>query len=165
MQTKELLATALQQSYGLVMPLLEDLKSATLVQPTPNGGNHAHWILGHLTVAEGQFRAMMRGVPNPVEHLRPQFAGGTVADPAGAGFPAYDELLTTIVGLRQETMAWLGSLSEDDLDQASKVVPPGFESFFGTWRQCLLMQAMHWMNHRGQLADCRRAAGRERLMA
>lgn len=165
MQTKDLLVTALQQSYGLVMPLLEDLSSAALIAPTPNGGNHAHWILGHLVVSEGQFREMMRGIPSPVESLKPLFGGGSTPDPAGTNYPPYEELLSKLVSSRQETMAWLESLSEHDLDQASQHVPPGFEPFFGTWRSCLLMQAMHWMNHRGQLADCRRSAGRERLMA
>jgi len=160
MQTKELLATALQQSYGMVMPLLADLESAAHVPPTPNGGNHAHWVLGHLAHSEGQFRSIMRGVPNPVAHLRTQFAGGTTPDPAGVGFPSYNELLSQLVAMRQETMAWFELLTESDLDQVSQNVPPGYEPFFGTWRQCLLMQALHWMNHRGQLADCRRAAGR-----
>lgn len=165
MQSKDLLLMALQQSYGLVMPLLEDLQSASLVVPTAQGGNHAHWILGHLVASEGHFRAMMRGIPNPVEQLMPLFGGGTSPDPAGERYPAYGELLAGIIDLRRETMQWLEPLGEKDLDQASKVVPPGFEPFFGTWRSCLLVQAMHWMNHRGQLADCRRAAGRGRLMA
>jgi uncharacterized damage-inducible protein DinB len=165
MQSKELLTTALQQSYGMVMPLLQDLRSAALTPPTPKGGNHAHWILGHLVQSEGHFRTMMRGVPNPVEDLRSLFAGGTAPDPQGTDYPAYDELLAKLAAMREETVQWLTTLSENDLDQPSKVVPPGFEPFFGTWRQCLLMQAMHWMNHRGQLADCRRAIGRERMMA
>lgn len=165
MQSKELLISALNLSACLVMPLLEDLKSASLVAPTPAGGNHAHWVLGHLVQSEGHFRSIMRGIPSPVDHLDPIFGGGSVPDPTGANYPDYAELLVTLVELRAETMQWLESISETDLDQASKVIPTGFEPFFGTWRQCLLMQAMHWMNHRGQLADCRRAAGRERLMA
>lgn len=165
MQSKQLLVTALNLSASLVMPLLEDLRSAPLVAPTPAGGNHAHWILGHLVQSEGQFRSMMRQIPNPVDHLSFIFGGGSVPDSTGANYPAYAELLATLVDMRSETMQWLESISETDLDQASQNVPPGFEPFFGTWRQCLLMQAMHWMNHRGQLADCRRAAGRERLMA
>jgi hypothetical protein len=158
MQSKELLTTALQQSYGMLMPLLEDLKSAALVSPTPNGGNHAHWILGHLVQSEGHFRKMMRGTSNPVDHLRPLFAGGTSPDPEGTGYPPYGDLLGKLIALREETMQWLSTLSENDLDQPSKTVPPGFEPFFGTWRQ-------YWMNHRGQLADCRRSVGRERMMA
>lgn len=165
METKELVKTALQQSYGLVMPLLQDLQTAALVAPTSRGGNHAHWILGHLVQSEGEFRAMMRGIPNPVTDIRELFGGGTIPRVDGVGYPSYAELLTRIHNLRAETMNWLDSLEEADLDRASQAIPPGFESFFGTWRQCLLMQALHWMNHRGQLADCRRAAGREKLMA
>jgi len=165
MQSRELLKSGLEQSYMLVMPLLEDLKTASLVPATAKGGNHAHWILGHLVCSEGQFRSMMRGVDNPVEHLRPLFAGGSTVDPEAKGYPSYAELLGQLVKLRAETMEWFGGLEENDLDTASKIVPPGFEPFFGTWRSCLLMQAMHWMNHRGQLADCRRSAGREKLMA
>lgn len=108
---------------------------------------------------------MMRGIPNPVDQLKSLFGGGSTPDPEGNSYPTYDELLAKVAGLRQETMAWLEPLSESDLDQASKIVPPGFGPFFGTWRSCLLMQAMNWMNHRGQLADCRRSAGRERMMA
>ena len=165
MDSKELIVTALNQSYGLVMPLLEDLKTAPLVAPTSDGGNHAHWVLGHLTVSDGQFLSMMRGTPNPFKEFGPLFGGGSTPEPQGNGYPAYDELLAKLAELRGETMKWIESLSEADLDQPSRDVPPGFEAFFGTWRQCLLMQAMHWMNHRGQLTDCRRAAGRERLMA
>lgn len=51
----------------------------------------------------------------------------------------------------------------DDL-QSAALVSPQFELYFGTWRHMFLMRAMHWMNHRGQLADCRRAAGRPPLM-
>lgn len=164
MQAKELLLTSFQQSYSITMPLLEDLKSAPLVQPTPRGGNHAHWIVGHLLSSEGRFRAMLRGLPNPVEHLQPLFAGGTTPDPAGNGYAPYEELLAQLVTLRQETLQWLETLSDSDLDKPSHLIPPGFELFFGTWGRGLLLQSMHWMNHRGQLADCRRAAGRERLM-
>jgi hypothetical protein len=64
----------------------------------------------------------------------------------------------------EDFMAWLESTSEEDLDQAIAGVPPQFELYFGTWRHMFLMRAMHWINHRGQLADCRRAAGRPPLM-
>lgn len=165
MQSKELLVHGLHLSYNMVLPLLEDLKSAPLVTPTPGGGNHAHWTLGHLANSEGRFRTIMRGVPNPVESWQPLFGGGTLPDPDATGYPSYNELLAKLIALHQETMEWVQTLEEADLDQPSKSVPAGFEPMFGTWGKCLLMQAMHWMNHRGQLADCRRAAGRTKMMA
>lgn len=164
MNSKDLLVHGLHLSYNMVLPLLEDLKSAPLVTPMP-GGNHAHWILGHLTNSEGRFRTIMRGVPNPVDAWQTLFGSGSQPDPAAVGYPSYDELLAKLVSLRQETMEWVTSLEESDLDQPSKFVPPGFEAMFATWGKCLLMQSLHWMNHRGQLADCRRAAGRTKLMA
>lgn len=165
MESKHLLVGALRQTQGLVWPLLDDLRSAALV-PSTAGGNHAHWIAGHLLVSEGNMQhVIMRGEANPAEQLAPLFAGRTRPDPQGRGYPPYDEVLEQLAAMRAETLALLESLDEAALDQPSRGAPPGFEAFFGVWRQCFLMQALHWMNHRGQLADCRRNAGREPLMA
>jgi hypothetical protein len=164
MQTKELLLIANQQCAALVFPLLEDLRTAPLVPVASPNGNHAHWVLGHLVVSEGGFRAMMEGAANPVQALGPMFGGGSKPKPNGDEYPAYDSLLEQLKSMQGELIAWMEGMAESDLDQASRNIPAGFEPFFGTWRQVLLMRAMHWMNHRGQLADCRTAAGRSPLM-
>ena len=163
MQSKDLLILASQQSAGLVTPMLEDLKSAPLQAPT-EGGNHAHWILGHLLTSEGQFRTLLDGTPNPHAELNGMFGAGSQPSPTGEGYPAYEELLAKFLELQAENTALLESLSEEDLDKASHSCPPDMESFFGTWRQVLMIRTLHWMNHRGQLADCRKAAGRPPIM-
>lgn len=163
MQSKDLLLMANQQCATLVFPMLEDLSSAPHV-PATAGGNHAHWVLGHLLTSEGQFRTMMDGTPNRYESLKPLFGGGSQPDPTGASYSPYNELLSQLKSMHEATIAWLSGMSEADLDRQSEMIPPGFEGFFGTWRQVLLVRSMHWMNHRGQLADCRRAAGRPPLM-
>jgi hypothetical protein len=165
MQTKELLLAAMEQSYQLVMPLLEDLRSAQHIAPTGSGGNHAHWVLGHLVHSEGQFRSMMQGIENPAGDLKPLFAGGSQPDAAATNYPPYEDLLRRLGSMHRGTVEWLQSITESELDHPSQIVPPGYELFFGTWRACLLMKAMHWMNHRGQLACCRRAAARTPMMA
>lgn len=164
MQSKDLLVLANQRCASLVLPLLDDLKSVPLVAPTTNSGNHAHWVLGHLVLSEVRFRSMMEGTSHPRESLKPMFGGGSKPSSTGEGYPAYDDLLTELKLSHEKTLAWLESLTETDLDQPSKAIPQGFEAFFGTWRHILMMRALHWMNHRGQLADCRHAAGRSPLM-
>ena len=164
MQSKSVLILANRQAAGLVFPLLDDLQSAALVSPTVGTGNHAHWLLGHLVFSEGRYREMMQGIENPCQSLHDKFGGGSQPDPNAVDYPTYEELLSRLRSMDEEFMAWLESTSEEELDQAIAGVPPQFELYFGTWRHMFLMRAMHWMNHRGQLADCRRAAGRPPLM-
>jgi uncharacterized damage-inducible protein DinB len=163
-QSKSILILANRQCAGLVFPLLEDLRTASLVSPSAGSGNHAHWLLGHLVFSEGRYREMMQRIPNPCQSLQNMFGGGSQPDPEGAEYPQYEELLSRLRSMDEEFMAWLECTTEEELDQAIAGVPPQFELYFGTWRHMFLMRAMHWMHHRGQLADCRRAAGRPPLM-
>lgn len=165
MESKQLLLAALQGSYGMTLPLLEDLKSAPTAPPTPKGGNHAHWILGHLVIAEGNFRWIMFGEPNPAEDLATLFGRGSTPDPTASGYPPYEALMSRLVRLREETLTRLNGLNESDLDQKSVHCPEGFEAFFGDLRTCHMTMALHWMMHRGQLADSRHGLGREPMMA
>ena len=164
MQSKDLLLTANQHAHTLTMPLMEDLRTAPLIPPTP-GGNHAHWVVGHLLFSEGRFRQIMDGGENQFEDLQSCFGGQSNPSSDGSGYPSYSDLLSALQLQHQKVIALLETLTENDLDQPCRGCPPGFEPFFGTWRHVFLMRSMHWMIHRGQLADCRRAAGREPLLA
>ena len=164
MQSKSVLVIANRQCAGLVFPLLDDLQTAALVSPIAGSGNHAHWLLGHLVFSEGRYHEMMQGIVNPCQSLHDRFGGGSQPDPNATDYPRYDHLLSQLRSLDEGFMTWLDSTSEEQLDQVIEDVPPQFELYFGTWRHMFLMRAMHWMHHRGQLADCRRAAGRPPLM-
>jgi uncharacterized damage-inducible protein DinB len=78
-------------------------------------------------------------------------------------FPPFDSVLAKCREVREATVAFVDSLSEDDLNTVSAKAPAGFEDTFGTYRLCLQYVADHWYMHRGQLADARRAAGMERM--
>ena len=78
-------------------------------------------------------------------------------------FPPFDELLVACRAAREATLARLDAFTEDDLDHPSVKVPRGFDETFGTRRHCLQFVADHWLMHRGQLADARRAAGLGRM--
>lgn len=164
MQSKDLIKTNLELSMVLTLQLIKDMSDAPLTFPTPNGGNHPLWVLGHLAYAEGALiQGMMLGAPNPQKQWKTLFDGGTEPVDDASQYPAYSELLAECHQARQTTLATLDSLSEEDLDQASKNAPPEYSALFGTFRQCFQMVANHWWMHRGQVADSRRAAGRDRL--
>ncbi|MEM1126035.1 MAG: DinB family protein [Bacteroidota bacterium] len=158
-----LLRDNLTKSADRVLLRIEDMRHAALVFPTPNGGCHTLWVLGHLGYIEGLvIRHFMLGEPNPLAHWRQLFDGAEVSGDA-ADYPAFEEVLTTCRRQRQDTIAVLDGLTEADLDQHSAQAPAGWDETFGTYRLCLQYVADHWYMHRGQLADARRAAGVARM--
>jgi len=133
------------------------------VFPTPAGGCHTLWVLGHLAYIEALVtRAFMLGEANPLAHWEDTFDGADVSGHT-RDFPAFDDVLKTCRDTRATTRMLLDSYSENDLDIPSVAAPAGYEDVFGTRRTCLQFVTDHWYMHRGQLADARRAAGLERM--
>jgi len=164
MHSKDLIKINLEMSMNMTLELIEDMSDAPLTFPTSKGGNHPLWILGHLAYAEGALiQGIMLGESNPLAHWKEHFDMGT--DPVADldAYPPFSELLAQCHEARKRTLSLLESFSEDDLDRPSKAIPPQYESFFGTYRKCLLMVSNHWWMHRGQVADARLEAGRKRL--
>ena len=163
MQSKELLKITLDMSRDMVLQLIEDMKDTPLTFPTPNGGCHPLWVLGNVTLAEGTFvREYILGESNPLAEWNDIFGAGTEPVADAAKYPPFDEVMAKSHEMRKGTMELLDSFSEEDLDKASNA-PAKRQAYFGTARQCFLMTALHWMMHRGQVADARRAAGRKRI--
>lgn len=163
MQSKELLKMTLEMSRSMVLQLIDDMKDAPLTFPTVNGGCHPLWVLGNVTLAEGTFvREYISGEVNPVAEWNDIFGAGTEPVADAAKYPPFSEVMAKSHAVREGTMALLDSFSEADLDKPSKA-PPKRQAYFGSNRQCFLMTALHWMMHRGQVADARRAAGRKRI--
>jgi len=134
-----------------------------VVYPTPNGGGHTLWVLGHLAFIEAHvIRGFMLGEPNPLAEWESLFDGTDVSGDV-TQYPPFDQVLAKCREMREWTLTLLDSLSEEDLDKTSADAPEGFEDTFGTYRLCLQFVADHWYMHRGQLADARRAAGLERM--
>lgn len=159
MQSIDLIRTNLRRSEAIVLAGVEDMRHHCVVFPTPRGGCHTLWVLGHLAYIEALVvRRIMLGEPNPLAQWQEVFDG---ADTSGDidQFPPFDRVLQECRAVRASTLALLESLSEEDLDRASAHVPGGLEELFGTYRSCLQYAADHWFMHRGQLADARRAAG------
>ena len=140
---------------------LETMKDAPLVQPGPFGGNHAMWILGHLTVAEGRLHKILFGSPNPVEHWKPLFDWGSEPKTDLADYPPFEDVLHTYRGLRAKTVAFLNEIGDQGLDHPTKLPPPGLEAAFATVGKAVLTIAMHQAFHNGEAAVARRASGQQ----
>ena len=151
----------MQVSDQSIMMLLEDLRDAPLTAPTPCGGNHPRWVLGHITFVEGNLPHVIFGEPNPVARWAPLFAPGTEPKTDASAYPPFDELLRTYRDLHARNLKLLDELGEAGLDRPTKSPPRGLDDALSTVGRTFLVIAMHHMSHRWQLADARRAAGRK----
>lgn len=163
MDSIELIRETLARSTDITLSKVEQMADHGLVPPTPHGGAHTLWLLGHLATIEGQVvQGFGLGRDNPLAHWEPLFDGEEVSTEA-SDYPPFDEVLARCREARAATRALIDQLTEDDLDRVAPGCPAGHEATFGTLRRCLQFVADHWLMHRGQLADCRRAAGLQRM--
>jgi uncharacterized damage-inducible protein DinB len=161
MKAIEVIRTALRMSDKATMKLIEDMRDAPLTQPTSRGGNHPLWVLGHITVIEGGIPQVLFGEPNPVQRWAPLFAAGSEPKTDPSAYPPFDEVLRTYRDLRARNLEILEQLGEAGLDRPTVAPPRGLEDVLRTAGDTFLVIALHQMNHRGQVADARRAAGRK----
>ena len=161
MKAIDVIKNALTMGDRAMMMLLEDLKDAPMTSPTPRGGNHPLWILGHITVVEANIAHVITGEPNPLMHWMPLFKAGSEPSTDSKVYPSFDELLAKYQQARAKNLKLLDEIGDAGLDRPTKLQPKGLEDALGTVGKAYMTIAMHQMNHRGQLADARRALGRK----
>ncbi|MEL6107473.1 MAG: DinB family protein [Planctomycetota bacterium] len=163
MDSIDLIGDNLVRSEEIVLSRIEDMRAHCLVPPTNRGGGHTLWVIGHLAYIEALvIDRFMRGLPNPLSRWESMFDGEVVSS-REEDYVSFDVALTECRARRAATRKLLATLAEHDLDRQSKQAPGGTEPMFGTYRKCFQYVADHWLMHRGQLADARRAAGRDRM--
>ncbi len=162
MQATDVIRAALEQSFHWNKMLAEDLRDASLVFPTANGGNHARWVVGHAATAHSALRSFITGEPNRLSHWDEILGGGTTPTDDPKTYPPYSELLETWCQQYEQTLSLLDTHDDAMLDQSPQALPEKFrdEPSFQTAGRLFLFIAMDEMSHRGQLADVRRSIGR-----
>jgi hypothetical protein len=157
MQTKDAIRFALTASHGAVLGIIDEMSGAPTTFPTPNGGCHPLWVLGHLALVEGSIPAVLTGEANAVAKWQPLFGEQSepVADPSA--YPPFAEVRATYLRLRERNLALLESLSDADLDRPTAAPPKGREREFATYGSSFLALALHQMIHRSHVTDARRA--------
>jgi uncharacterized damage-inducible protein DinB len=165
MHTKDAIKFALNLSNQAVLSVIDDMSDAATTFPTPNGGCHPLWVLGHLTLVEGAIPAALFAEKNPVADWQQYFGENSKPVADASTYPPFAEVREKYLQLRERNLNILESLSEADLDKPTKAPPQGREREFATYGQSFLVLALHQTMHRGNLTDARRAAGRTALAA
>lgn len=165
MKATDFIRFSLASSRGWAMGLISDMQDAPLTQPTPNGGNHPLWVLGHIVRAESDLLdGFILGQPNRFPELESLFSMGTTPTTDADQYPSMEELMDKFEEIRAASLAHLESLTDDDLDRPSHA-PEEFGEFFGTVGACYAAMSSHVSFHAGQVADARRTLGRPPVMA
>jgi uncharacterized damage-inducible protein DinB len=158
MTTKDALKFALAVSNGAVMSAIDQTSDAPTTFPTPNGGCHPLWVLGHLTLVEGSIPTALYGEKNSAADWQKYFGEGSEAVSDTSAYPPFAEVKSKYLALRQRNLEILESLSDADLDKPTVAPPKGREREFATFGSSFLVLALHQAMHRGNVTDSIRAA-------
>lgn len=160
MEMKDTIKIALTASNRAVLSVIDEMSDAPTTFPTPNGGCHPLWVLGHLAVVEGMIPEILFGDENPVAEWRQYFGQGSEPVGDAAAYPPFAEVREKYAQLRERNLTLLESLSEEDLNKPTTAPPKGLEHEFATYGNSFMALALHQMMHRGHVTDAKRAAGR-----
>jgi hypothetical protein len=160
MQMKETLKFALSGSDRAVLSMIDRMSDAPTTFPTPNGGCHPLWVLGHLTFIEGTVPQVLYGEPNPVGEWQRYFGQDSQPTADASTYPGFTEIRAKYSELRAQNLRILDSLSEEDFDRPTAAPPKGREQEFATFGRSFLVLALHQMMHRSHVTDALRAAKR-----
>jgi hypothetical protein len=147
------------------MSAIDAMSDAVTTFPTPNGGCHPLWVLGHLALIEGMVPAVLFGDKNPAAEWQKYFGEDSEAVDDASAYPPFAEVREKYLQLREQNLKLLESLSEADFDKPTVAPPKGREREFATYGSSFLVVALHQTMHRGHVTDAQRAAGRVRLTA
>ena len=140
----------LDTSRQWLMALVADIEGAELTSPTPRGGNHPVWVLGHTIHSEASLvSGFVLGRPNPLARWDDLFDMGSQPVSDASKYPSVPELLAEFDKVRAETLKLLDGLTDADLDKPS-LAPPELAGMFGTIGQCLAAISLHLTFHAGQ---------------
>ena len=165
MKATDYVKMALDNSKGWALGLINDMKDSPTTQPTPNGGNHTLWVLGHVAHSESNLLdSFILGKQNRFPELDGLFSMRSTPSTDGGKYPSFDELMKKFEEIRAASLAHLDTLNDQDLDKPTNA-PADFGPMFGTVGACFAAMSSHLSFHSGQVADARRAAGKGPLMA
>src|SRR5947208_38609 len=91
MKSVEFIRMGLELSAGMALKFVDSMKDRPLTFPTPKGGNHPLWVIGHLAWTEGELQQVMLGRANPLAHWKEIFGAGSEPSADARRYPSLDE--------------------------------------------------------------------------
>ena len=132
-----------------------------LTAPVP-GGNFPLWIVAHLAFAEARgLHVRIRGGQDPLEHWTEKFGQGSQPVEGGPDYPTHQAVWEEFLTRRTDLLDFVGTQSDADLDRATNVDHP----MFNTVGKTLATLSFHQFFHIGQIADTRRKLGKKPVLA
>jgi hypothetical protein len=160
MYAKDAIKLALDTADGAVMGAIEKISDQPTAFPTPNGGCHPLWVVGHLAIVESMMPSILYGEKPCLESWLGMFGEHSEAVSDARAYPPFAEVKAKYFELRERNLKLFESLSEEDLDRRTKNPPKGREKEFATFGSSFLILAAHQLMHRGHVTDAMRAIGR-----
>ena len=156
MNLKKFVTVQMEMVRGMLLEWVKEIPEEKMTVRAIDGGVHLAWILGHLAWSEaGVLNKFVLEKENPMKHLgKACRMGSTVVDDAGA-YPSKAEALKLLEQVRSDTLKFLETVSEEDLDKPVKDAPPEFKN----WGSVLALIASHEAHHNGQISIIWRQLG------
>src|ERR1700742_2692988 len=105
MYTKDAIRYALEMANTGVLGPLASIEDVPTAFPTPNGGCHPLWVVGHLALVEGSIPGVLYGEPNPVECWQTLFGENTEPVADLDAYPPLAEVRAKYSELRDRNLA------------------------------------------------------------
>lgn len=153
----DLLRSALADEWFI--GLAQELRGAPLTFPTPRGGNHPLWTVGHVALSEAEMMRIAFGGDNPLADWEPIFGRTSEPTDDAAAYPPFDEVVNRFREVRARTLRLLEETGEEGLSRAPHEKMEGVGHWSDSVGGVFHLAVVHMMSHHGQLADARRALG------
>ena len=162
MNAVDLLIKGLQTTQNMVLMTLDDFTDTELMTRPTSGANHVAWQLGHLAVGEAGMVNGIRAeaVPAVPEAFAKRFTRETQGSDDPKTFGTKREMLDTFSRVRNDTIAFVKTLTDADLDAPGT---PMLKAICPTAGESLLLQVFHTTMHLGQIQVARRRLGKKVL--
>lgn len=160
---KEVILQQLRSGQFFFEKFTADLSDSDYFKPPAEGANHAAWLLGHVACSEDDLVAQITGGAKRIpEAMYELFKGGSACVGEPSKHPTRKQIDELFRNSRATTIETLKLYDERQWEEPS---PQGWDkSMFPTMGAMWALQGTHQFWHIGQLAVCRQAMKKKRVL-